>query len=165
MRSLLTDKQEEMDAWGIYRSANTDHPCNVWLRESRWNVYWVTRYTFEIERVRLKAGLNPHESAEVLRNLTLFQGEHQLELHSKYTFKHKDDYTVPFLVMDDSLQYIYGVPDTPKKKKREKVRWRGNTWGHVQQAYQSFIPSSVFKDGSVPTWDINGRPAWLKVDN
>lgn len=161
IRVYYPEHKQDLDACGIYGIDRTmvNHPCGVWVRESPVHIYWLTRYIFELERIRIKSGLQPHEGMHVLREAIRFKELDPLEFTLKFPPYGRYNYTVPFLVMPIEYQVEYGEREWPKK--HVKDMYRGKSWLHVEHAYKMYMPSQVYKDGKVPTWAINGNPEWL----
>lgn len=134
----------------IYKKTHIHHPCNVWLRESWANCYWLSRLALQ-----------------VCKQYTMrYQKTHACEVHIRM-FRHilsvihaktQDEMTLPFLVMDKSLIGTCGVLD---ETHTSSERYRATSWENAVIAYRKCILSKgeftrEFKTPSIP-------PTWMTI--
>ena len=60
---------ELSSSYGVYKPTHSNHPSNIWLRESRSNFFWLLRHIKALNEVRLLNRQNVHKSMELLPNL------------------------------------------------------------------------------------------------
>jgi hypothetical protein len=51
----------------IYKPTHHNHPCSIWLRESRANVAWLVNLCVELEEIRFNLDRPEHASSQTVR--------------------------------------------------------------------------------------------------
>lgn len=118
---------------GIYKISNKNHPCNIWLRESKDNYKWLWELSLGlVEEYHIRYGNKTHKTEIVLNNLQAAPHNSPSIGLTRFAQAMPDDYKNACVVTAYRTYYMYD-----KKKfaawKTQKPYW----WEDINENYES----------------------------